>query len=392
MGTTQRKPRLVALSTHPIQYFAPLYRCLARRGAVDIKLIYLSDAGAVAHHDAGFARTVSWDVPLLSGYDACVLQPGTDITARNFWTRYARGLVDVLRRERPDWLLLYGYASRMNWVAAHWARRTGTRILYSSDSNVRDPQSRRHVKLKKVILGYYFAMIDVFLATSEANAEYLVSFGADPRRVHRAPFAIDVARFRRPAECPIGSPRPYDFVWAGKFMDIKRAGDFIQALDVVGRRIERRVRALVIGDGPRRAELEAMARHLPANCVLEFAGFVNQQAMPAALQSVETLVFTSEQEPYGLIATEAAAAGLALIVADNIGCVGDSVLARPGVNTLTYRCGNVRQLAGAMESMLQDRILRTRMQHASSAIAETHDVANAAAVIECIVMAGVSHA
>ena len=49
LGAAPRKPRLVVISTHPIQYYAPLYRCIAERGVVDIKVIYLSDAGAVAH-------------------------------------------------------------------------------------------------------------------------------------------------------------------------------------------------------------------------------------------------------------------------------------------------------------------------------------------------------
>lgn len=381
----RERARLVVLATHPVQYFAPLYRCLAERGALHIKVVYLSDAGAVAYHDAGFGRTVAWDIPLLSGYEACVLQAGANIESRSFWTRHDRGLVDRLARERPDWLLVYGYASRMNWVAARWARRSGTKVLYCSDSNVRDARAGRLVRTKQIVLRYYFGLIDAFLATSEANAEYLLRFGADLRRVHRAPYAIDVSRFRRPPQSPIGSPRRYDFVWAGKLIETKRAGDFVRALDVVGRRCACRIRALVIGAGPCRAAVEAAVSRLPGNCSVDFAGFLNQTEMPAALQSADSLVFTSEQEAYGLIATEAAAAGLALIVAENIGCVGDSVLARPGVNAVTFRCGDLSQLAGAMESMLSRPDLRTKMQAASQAIAATHDVTCAAEVVERIV-------
>lgn len=386
------KPRLVVLSTHPIQYYAPLYRCLAQRGAVKIKAIYLSDAGSVAHHDAGFARSVAWDIPLLDGYEFSVLQTATDITGRSFWARYDSRLIETLASAQPDWLLVYGYASRMNWVAVRWACRRATRVLYCSDSNIRDPQALRRVRIKRVVLGYYFRLVDMFLATSEANVDYLVRFGADPSHIRRIPFAIDVERFRRPAGSPIGSPRVYDFVWAGKLIDIKRAEDFVQALDLVGRRVKQPVRALIIGVGPRLCAIEDMAKRLPGNCSLEFAGFLNQSAMPTALQSAETLVFTSEQEAYGLIATEAAAAGLALIVASNIGCVGDSDLARPGVNAVTYRCGDIGQLAGEMEALLLDRDRRIRMQTASEAIAAMHDVDTAAECIERIVEAGAAYA
>jgi glycosyltransferase involved in cell wall biosynthesis len=379
-----RKPRLFVVVTHPIQYYAPLYRCLAERGGVDIKVIYLSDAGAVGHEDEGFSHKVQWDVPLLAGYDFQVLQPGSPITTRRFWTRHDDRLTSVLNRESPDWLLLYGYASRMNWVAAHWARRHRVNVMYSSDSNIRDPKRRRFALAKRLALGYYFRLVDSFLATSEANAEYLLKFGADHRKVQRVPFAIDVQRFRRAADAPIDQPRRYDFVWAGKFIALKRASDFIQALQSIARRSTRTIRACIVGDGPGRATLESLAHRLPENCIVEFLGFTNQQQMPVALQAAETLVFTSEHEPYGLIASEAAAAGLALIVADNIGCVSDTDVARPEVNALTYKVGNIPALAELMERMMDDAGLRLRMQQASVDIAEKHDLSHAAEVIERI--------
>jgi len=373
---------LVVLATHPIQYYAPLYRCLAERGRIDIKVLYLTDAGAVAHVDEGFARKVAWDIPLLAGYEYSVLQPGTAITSRGFWQRHDSRLASVLDAERPDWLLLYGYASRMNWVAAHWARRTRVRIAYSSDSNIRDPQSRRLVPLKKIVLGHFFGLVDAFLAPSEANVQYLLKYGASRRKIRRMPFAVDVRRFRRRDDVPAESTRRYDFVWAGKFISLKRATDFAGALEEVARRSPRSIRACLVGDGPCRDELEGSLRRLPSNCIVDLPGFVNQREMPATLQAADTLVFTSEREAYGLVATEAAAAGLALVVADNIGCVGDSDVARPGVNALTYKMGDLSGLARAMERLVGDPTLRTRMQQASVEIAATHDFEFAAAAME----------
>ena len=388
----RNRPKLLVLVSHPIQYYAPLYRCLAERGKVALTVVYLSDAGATAHLDAGFSRLVEWDVPLLDGYDFRVLQPGSDINARRFWSRYADDLTCVLDREKADWILLYGYSSRMNWVALRWARKNGVKVAYSSDSNVRDPQRRMVQALKRVLLGWFFRRVDAFLSTSEANAEYLLKFGADQRRICRTPFAIDVQRFRRNIDAPMDGPRRYDFVWAGKFLPRKRAGDFLAALALVANRSRRVVRACVIGDGPCREALKTQASQIPRHCTVDFAGFINQQGMPAALQSAETLVFTSDKEPYGLIATEAAAAGLALVVAGNIGCVGDTVLARPGVNALCYRTGDIPALAQAMETLINDASLRSHMQHASMAIAQGHDLSHAAQVIERVIAKVDNHA
>ena len=65
---TPSRPRLGVLATHPIQYQAPLYQELARRGAVDLDVAYLSHAGAVPVRDPGFGVTLAWDIDLLGGY------------------------------------------------------------------------------------------------------------------------------------------------------------------------------------------------------------------------------------------------------------------------------------------------------------------------------------
>jgi len=168
-------------------------------------------------------------------------------------------------------------------------------------------------------------------------------------------------------------------------MSNKRASDFVQALELIARRNSRRIRACVVGDGPRREEVETWVRRLPGHCIVDMLGFTNQRDMPAALQRAETLVFTSQQEAYGLIATEAAAAGLALVMADDIGCVGETDLARRGVNALTYKTRDVNALAAAMERLLEDATLRIGMQRASAEIAAGHDLEFAAATIESVV-------
>ena len=381
---SSQRTRLVVLVSHPIQYYAPLYRELAARGHIDLHVLYLSDAGAVAHVDVEFEQTVSWDIPLLEGYAHTVLQPGKDITRCGFWQRHDAQLSDALRTLSPDWVLIYGYASRMNWVALWWAKRHGVKLAYTSDSNINAHARRWQNLLKRVVVGTFFRGVNAFLSTSESNLAYLNKFGADPKRVYRLPFAIDVERFAENAPPP-GDERPFDFVWAGKFIKRKRPQDFVLALAKVAFVLQRPVRACIVGDGPMRADVEAMARRLPSDCALEFKGFVNQQAMPSVLQQAAIFVFTSEEEPYGLAATEAAAAGLALIVAEGIGCIGDTVLARPGINTLVYKPGDVDSLAEVMARLMKDPGELALMQRASREIAILHDLPCAAAVIEMAV-------
>ena len=53
--------------SHPIQYFSPLLKALAR--ASDLKVYYFSDASVTGGKDKGFGQEIKWDTPLLEGYD-----------------------------------------------------------------------------------------------------------------------------------------------------------------------------------------------------------------------------------------------------------------------------------------------------------------------------------
>ncbi len=378
------KPRLAIVITHPIQYYTPLYQRIAERGMIELRVFYLSDVGARKHFDRDFGREVAWDIPLLDGYSYKVLQPGLLITALGFWERYDAQLIPMLEEFSPDWLLVHGYASRMNWSAWKWSRKQGVKILYTSDSNIRDPKSFIFKPFKEILLRYFFRGIDTFFSPSEANTEYLIKFGVERESIKRLPFAISVQRFQKNALLP-GRERPYDFIWAGKFVAIKRLQDFLMALPIVANAAKRPVKACVVGDGPLRSTIKRMANRLPPQCCVDFFGFINQNDMPGVLQKAHTLVFTSEREAYGIVATEAAAAGLALIVADNIGCVGQTVLARPDVNALTFRAGDVAGLAQVMHYLLVNPLKLECMQVASKRVANEHDIDNAVSVIEKVV-------
>ena len=59
--------RLAIVSTHPIQYNAPLFRMLAEESCVHLKVFYTRKAEDV-RFDPDFGQNVVWDVPLTEGY------------------------------------------------------------------------------------------------------------------------------------------------------------------------------------------------------------------------------------------------------------------------------------------------------------------------------------
>src|SRR5262245_43190287 len=73
--------RLAIVASHPVQYYAPLFRALAQR--LDLKVFYAHRATQGDQASAGFGVEFDWDVDLHSGYDNVFLrnvasQPGLD--------------------------------------------------------------------------------------------------------------------------------------------------------------------------------------------------------------------------------------------------------------------------------------------------------------------------
>ena len=378
--TIENKPKLLILQTHPIQYYAPIYQALAQRDNVDVVVVYLTDAGAKAHFDPGFNREVAWDIDLLSGYRYKVLQPDTSLNNRGFWKKHDALLTQLIEDEQPDWILLYGYSSRMNWSAWRYAQKHAVRVLYTSDSNARIDfhKTKLHAYIKAIVVNRFFKGVNYFLSPSDANREYLIKYGALPTKIIWLPFAIEVARFSNAIK---NTDRRFTFVWAGKLIERKRCADYLSALSML-KAEGLSFKALLVGDGPLFETLTSLVSSLQNSGHLERLGFVNQKAMPEILASAEILIFTSESEPYGLIATEAAACGCALVVADKIGCVGSLGSAQPNINTLVYPCSDVSALANCMRTLVQDENKLKKMQAASIEISLQHDVQCAATIIE----------
>ncbi len=62
--------RIAAFLSHPIQHFSPLWRELAKREEVQLRVFYFSRHGVAKTFDPGFGREFKWDVDLLAGYES----------------------------------------------------------------------------------------------------------------------------------------------------------------------------------------------------------------------------------------------------------------------------------------------------------------------------------
>lgn len=356
-----RPLRLGILVSHPIQYFAPLFRHLSREPGITLTVIYRTRAGIDAYHDPGFGQSVKWDIPLLDGYRSHFLSNKTTLTG--FEPAVAKALLTL----KLDVLIVHGYSSSTNLLAMATARLIGTRILIRGDTRLQTRHlatSRARRLIKQIILRSAHGL----LAIGTLNEQYYLALGAPADRVYFVPLSVDNGAFatdperrlllrhrhRQTLEIP---ERAVIVLYAAKLTDQKRPQDLLRAFARIKAQYPE-AWLLFAGSGGMDAPLraEATARGIER---VRFVGFQNQSVLPGLLAACDLFVLPARDEAWGLSVNEAMAAGLPVIVSDDVGAAAD--LVRNKGTGIIYQCGDIDALGEALGLLLQSEEKRIAM-------------------------------
>ena len=211
-------------------------------------------------------------------------------------------------------------------------------VLSRGDSQLEITTSPLKRAVKFVAYRFLLPRFDAHLYVGRRNFEYLQYYGVKDARLFFSPHFVDNEWWEANAErsrketgisdigyrkssisdiqYPISSDRGAVFLFAGKFIPKKRVSDLLEAAAKVPK-----ARVVLVGDGPLRSELEKRAAKPDLKGRAEFAGFKNQQELPAYLAEADCLVLPSDgTETWGLIVNEAMACGTPAIVSTGCGC------------------------------------------------------------------------
>lgn len=194
------------------------------------------------------------------------------------------------------------------------------------------------------------------------------------RQVMLPPF-IDTAPFRIPTRRDPAQPPLLLSV------GMMRSRDKAESYRVLARALaklgDRKWRALLVGDGPARPEIEALMSRFGDR--VRFAGTVPRARLPALYASADLYVWPAINEAYGMAFLEAQAAGLP-VVAGRTG--GVPAVVTDGVTGLLTPIGDADAFAAAMARLLDAPQERLRLGAAAAArIVARHDEGAAAHVL-----------
>jgi glycosyltransferase involved in cell wall biosynthesis len=358
--------RLGHFVTHPIQYFAPLYRALAERIDLEFTVLFGSRFGLQPSFDEGFGRTVQFDVPLLSGYRHRFLaNRGSGEPARGYRNFDCPDLDAICREERFDAVWIHGWAYQAHWQAIESCRKRGVPYLMRGETTLLlKPRYSLRWFAARLRLGRMLRAAGACLTIGKNNRAFYASMGVAESRLHPAHYSVDAVTFRDTAGGEDERRRLRQehgaddetcvVVASSKAIARKRLADAIRAVGRLGPKVH----LWILGEGPLRPRLEELSRREAPGRVV-WQGFVNQAAMPRRLAAADVFVMPSEDEPWGLSVNEAMAVGLPVICSDAVGCAAD--LVRPDLTGYSYPVGDVAALAHCLEGLQADREKRRRL-------------------------------
>jgi glycosyltransferase involved in cell wall biosynthesis len=322
----------------------------------------------------------------MDGNDACRerLLPSLDVSFPSVPIRKGATLANLrafrrfLREHRPDVLVTHSWGS-IEWAMANLTLmiRPGmirpTPVLPAVVRHVhvedgfgpeeRDRQIRRRVLTRRVVLRRSLVALPSRTLVRIAAGTWRL----DPRRVHYIPNGIDLGRFP-------GAPDPASAAaWPGEGPVVatvaalraeKNLGRLLRAFAAAtqGRAAGLiPARLVIIGDGPERAGLEALAASLGIAPCVSFLGHVADPAPLYAGFDLFALSSDTEQMPIAVI--EAMAAGLSIAATE----VGDVRSMLAGENAPWIGPRDDTALAASLAALLGDAALRARVGVANRA-------------------------
>ncbi|MGE3290021.1 MAG: glycosyltransferase family 4 protein [Geminicoccaceae bacterium] len=175
--------------------------------------------------------------------------------------------------------------------------------------------------------------------------------------VHYAPVGVDTELWRPlPVREPL-SGHALNLVCVGRMHASK---GFDVALRAVRQCLDRGVDVCLrlLGDGPERAALTALAEQLGLGPNVDFRGSVREDEVRRTMGAADIFLLPSHAEPLGVVVMEAMAMATPVIVTA-AGGVGEIVTG--GVDALTVAPGDVDQLAAAILDLAADPARRREL-------------------------------
>ncbi|OJW15070.1 glycosyltransferase family 4 protein [Mucilaginibacter sp. 44-25] len=349
--------KLAIVITHPIQYYAPVFKLLQQRGHIAVKVFYTMGEHNVGY-DHGFAQKIAWDIPLLEGYNyEWVANTASSPGSHHPAGIVNPGLIHQIKAWQPDAVLFFGWNYTSHLKAMRYFKNR-IPVFFRGDSTLLNPVHPFKSFLKTLYLKWVYRHVDHAFYVGSNNKAYFKKYGLKEHQLSFAPHAIDNSRFKEDRQQEGINLREKlhipanDFliVYAGKFEPVKNIKLLISAFEQLN---NTNVHLLLTGNGPNEDVLKVQAAKTCVSSHIHFIDFVNQTYMPVIYAAADIYCLPSVSETWGLAVNEAMACSRAVLVSDKVGCAAD--LVKPGINGAIFKSDDLPSLTNVLRELTRSK-------------------------------------
>ena len=359
------KQKIAIITTHPIQYYAPQFKLLAKQ--IEIRVFYTWGEASIEKFDPGFGKKVEWDIPLLEGYDYQFLKnisknPGS----HRYYGVVNPTIIPTIENYAPSAIMVIGwcYNSHLK-VLRHFKGKVP--IYFRGDSTLLDNVldgigNKLKAFVRKAVLSWVYSHVDKVFYVGSASKDYFSWAGMKEKQLVFAPHSIDNTRFEEDKTVEATAIRfslniPESatvILYAGKLESKKNPLLLLSSFKNVA--LEN-VYLIMLGNGELENELKESADKGKDNNNIKFVDFQNQSLMSTwyAVSDIFCLPSKGPGETWGLAINEAMVCENAIIASDKVGCARD--LIKPSENGWIFESGNQSELEGILKNLPDKRML-----------------------------------
>ncbi|GAB3927726.1 glycosyltransferase family 4 protein [Mucilaginibacter myungsuensis] len=375
--------KLAIVTTHPIQYYAPVFRLLHQRENISVKIFYTWGEASLKKFDPGFGKQIIWDVPLLDGYEyEWATNTSQAPGSHHFKGIVTPDLIEQIENYQPDAVLIFGWAYQSHLKVMRYFKGK-LPVYFRGDSTLLDQQSGFKALFRSITLRWVYRHIDHAFYVGRANRDYFLRYGLKAHQLNFAPHAIDNERFANSRKEEVAEFRKklgiaedqQLILFVGKLEDKKSPDLLLRAFTGIDNADKH---LLFVGNGNLEPSLKEQAAD---NNKVHFVDLVNQSDIPVVYQACDLFCLPSKgpAETWGLAVNEAMACGKAVLVSDKCGCANDLVTDKH--NGAIVKAGNVDDLAEKLAELTRSKdTLKNYGRHSAVKIAGWNFAAIAQAI------------
>jgi len=328
--------KIAIISTHPIQYNAPLFKLLTERKKIEIKVFYTWENSKDKIYDQKFGKEIKWDIPILEGYNFSFVKN----ISQNQGSHHFKGIVNPsLNQEIEEWkadaILVYGWNFDSHLKAMKYFKGK-IPVYFRGDSTILEESKNLKTLMRRIWLKYIYHFVDYAFYVGTNNKNYFLKHGLNEKQLLFAPHAIDNERFfdntgeyskkAKQWRTELGfNEEDKIIIFIGKFEKKKNPLIIIEAAKHF--ETDKNIKFLFVGNGQMETE---MKQNSGKN--VYFLPFQNQSVMPIVYRLGNILCLPSSyNETWGLVVNEALACGLQIIASSKVGCAVDLINNETGI-------------------------------------------------------------